>query len=146
MADDLVYATIAELNAKLKKREVSSVELTKTYLDRLESLGPQHNALALSFRKEALKKAKYVDADIKIERFRGPLQGIPFGAKDLLAMEGHPTTWGAKPYATQVFKETASVLKKTTKRVPFSLENWPWWNSPAVAVTAIRQPRSLVPA
>ena len=115
MADDLVYATIAELNAKLKKREVSSVELTKTYLDRLESLGPQHNALALSFRKEALKKAKYVDADIKIERFRGPLQGIPFGAKDLLAMEGHPTTWGAKPYATQVFKETASVLKKLDK-------------------------------
>ena len=115
MADDLVFATIAELNAKLKKRELSAVELTKTYLDRLESLGPQHNALALAFRKEALNKAKYVDADIKIERFRGPLQGIPFGAKDLLAVAGNPTTWGAKPFATQVFDESATIIKKLDK-------------------------------
>ena len=115
MSDELAFATIAELNAKLKKRAISAVELTRTYLDRLETLGPAHNALALAFRKEALKKAKSVDADIKIERFRGPLQGIPFGAKDLLALEGHPTTWGAKPYATQVFNETASILKKLDK-------------------------------
>jgi len=112
MADDLLYATIGELNAKLQKREVSAVELTSAYLDRLEKLGPQHNALALSFRKAALKKAKYIDRDFKIERLRGPLQGIPFGVKDLLAVAGSPTTWGAKPYATQVFDETATIVKK----------------------------------
>ena len=115
MADELVYSTIGELSAKLKKREVSSVELTGVYLDRLESLGPQYNALALPFRKQALKKAKEVDGDIKRERFRGPLQGIPFGAKDLLAVAGHPTTWGAKPYATQVFDESATIIKKLDK-------------------------------
>src|SRR5882724_11021515 len=115
MADELVFATIGELNAKLKKREISAVELTSAYLDRLERLGPAHNALAHSFRKPALKKAKYVDGDIKIERFRGPLQGIPFGAKDLLAVAGYPTTWGAKPYATQVFDETATIFKKLDK-------------------------------
>jgi aspartyl-tRNA(Asn)/glutamyl-tRNA(Gln) amidotransferase subunit A len=56
-----------------------------------------------------------VDDELKRERFRGPLQGIPFGAKDLLAFAGHPTTWGAKPYATQVFDETATVLRKLDK-------------------------------
>ena len=76
--DELIYATIGELSAKLRHREVSSVELTTAYLNRLELLGPKHNALALSLRKPALKKAKAVDSDIKIERFRGPLQGIPF--------------------------------------------------------------------
>ena len=115
MADDLVFATISELNAKLQKREVSAVELTRVYLDRLERLGPQYNALALSFRKPALKQAKYIDRDFKIERFRGPLQGIPFGVKDLLSVAGYPTTWGAKPYATQVFDETATVVKKLEK-------------------------------
>ena len=115
MADDLVYATIGELNAKLKKRDVSAVELTTAYLHRLETLGPQHNALALAFRKPALKRAKDVDRDIKIERFRGRLQGIPFGVKDLLSVAQFPTTWGAKPYATQVFEETASVVKKLDK-------------------------------
>jgi aspartyl-tRNA(Asn)/glutamyl-tRNA(Gln) amidotransferase subunit A len=113
--DDLIYATIGELNAKLKRREISSVELTRAYLDRLEALGPKHNALALSFRKSALKKAKNVDGDIKIERFRGPLQGIPFGVKDLLAVAGHPTTWGAKPFAGQVFDEDATIIKKLEK-------------------------------
>ena len=115
MDDELVFATIGELTAKLRKREISAVELTGAYLNRLESIGPQHNALALSFRKQALKKAKDVDGDIKRERFRGPLQGIPFGAKDLLAVAGHPTTWGAKPFATQVFDESATIIKKLDK-------------------------------
>jgi aspartyl-tRNA(Asn)/glutamyl-tRNA(Gln) amidotransferase subunit A len=112
MADDLFFSTIGELNSKLQRREISSVELTRGYLDRLERLGPQYNALALSFRKPALRKAKEVDDDLKRERFRGPLQGIPFGVKDLLAVAGHPTTWGAKPYATQVLDETATVVHK----------------------------------
>ncbi len=111
----LFFATITELNAKLKSREISAVELTKAFGARLESLGPTYNALALPLTKEALKKAKEVDGDLKRERFRGPLQGIPFGAKDLLSAAGHPTTWGAKPYATQVFDFDATVLKKLDK-------------------------------
>lgn len=112
---DLFFASAAELNAGWRKGNFSSEELTKAYLDRLEQLGTQHNALALSLRKDALKKAKDVDKDRKIERFRGRLQGVPFGAKDLLAWPGHPTTWGAKPFATQSFDEPATVLKKLDK-------------------------------
>lgn len=113
--EDLFFASAAELNAGWKKGDYSSEELTKAYLDRLEKFGPTHNALALSLRKDALKKAKDVDKDRKLERFRGPLQGVPFGAKDLLAWPGYPTTWGAKPYAAQKFDEPATVLQKLDK-------------------------------
>lgn len=114
--EDLFFASAAELNAGWKKGEYSCEELTKAFLDRLEKHGTEHNALALSLRKEALAKAKDVDKDRKIERFRGRLQGVPFGAKDLLAWPKHPTTWGAKPYASQVFDEPATALKKLDAR------------------------------
>ncbi len=110
--EDIFFATITELNAKLKAKEFSVKELTRAFCDRLEKLGPKYNALALSLRKPALKKAGDVDDEIERERFRGPLQGIPYGAKDLLAVAGHPTTWGAKPYARQVFDHDATVIKK----------------------------------
>ena len=113
--DDIFFATISEINQKLKAREFSVVELTRAFSDRLERLGPRFNALALSLRPHALRFAKDVDGDIKRERFRGPLQGIPFGAKDLLAYEKLPTTWGARPYAGQVFDYTATSLKKLGK-------------------------------
>jgi len=113
--DDIFFASISEINQKLKAKEFSAVELTHAFCDRLERLGPGYNALALSLRQPALRAAKDVDGDIKRERFRGPLQGIPFGAKDLLAYEKHPTTWGAKPYAGQVFDYTATALKKLGK-------------------------------
>jgi aspartyl-tRNA(Asn)/glutamyl-tRNA(Gln) amidotransferase subunit A len=113
--DDIFFATITEINKKLKAKEFSAVELTHAYCDRLESLGPRYNALALSLRKPALSAAKDVDDDMKRERYRGPLQGVPFGAKDLLAYAKFPTTWGAKPYANQVFDYNATVLKKLMK-------------------------------
>ncbi len=106
MTDDIFFASIADLNARLKKREFKVVELVEAFADRLQKLGPRYNALALPLTEVAVKRAKAVDDDFKRERFRGPLQGIPFGAKDLIAFAGHPTTWGAKPYATQVFDET----------------------------------------
>jgi aspartyl-tRNA(Asn)/glutamyl-tRNA(Gln) amidotransferase subunit A len=116
ISDDIFFASIAELNQKLTKKELSAVELARAFCDRLESIGPRYNALALSLRKVALSDAKDVDGDIKRERLRGPLQGIPFGAKDLLSYAKHPTTWGAKPYAGQVFDYTASALKHIQKR------------------------------
>ncbi|MBK5294554.1 MAG: amidase [Acidobacteriia bacterium] len=113
--DAVFFATITELNAKLRAKQFSALELTKAFCDRLERLGPRYNALALSFREQAIRQAKDVDDEIKRERFRGPLQGIPYGAKDLLAAAGGPTTWGAKPYAGQVFKEDATVIGKLEK-------------------------------
>jgi aspartyl-tRNA(Asn)/glutamyl-tRNA(Gln) amidotransferase subunit A len=113
--EGIFFASIAEINQKLKARDVSAVELTRAFLDRLERLGPRYNALALSLRKQAISDAKNVDDDMKRQRFRGPLQGIPFGAKDLLAVAKQPTTWGAKPYADQVFDYTATPLKKLAK-------------------------------
>jgi aspartyl-tRNA(Asn)/glutamyl-tRNA(Gln) amidotransferase subunit A len=113
--DDIFFATITEINQKLKAREFSVVELTRAFSDRLERVGPRYNALVLTLRPSALREAKDVDGDIKRERFRGPLQGIPFGAKDLLSLEGQPTTWGAPPYAGQVFDYTATVLQKLSK-------------------------------
>ncbi|HWY48710.1 MAG TPA: amidase [Bryobacteraceae bacterium] len=113
--DDIFFATITEINQKLKAKEFSVRELTKAFSDRLERLGPRYNALALSLRHQADKEARDVDGDIKRERFRGPLQGIAFGAKDLLAYAKQPTTWGARPYAGQVFDYTATPLAKLAK-------------------------------
>ncbi len=115
ISDDIFFAGITELNQKLVKKEVSARELARAFSERLDTIGPRYNALALSLRKDALRAAKDVDGDIKRERLRGPLQGMPFGAKDLLAYAKHPTTWGAKPYADQVFDYTASALRRIDK-------------------------------
>lgn len=111
-ASDLFFSSIPELNAKLRAREVSAEELARAFGERLAKLGPRYNALALDLSREAVRRAKEVDGEIKRTRFRGPLQGIPYGAKDLLAFAGRPTTWGAPPYATQVFPHSAAVIQK----------------------------------
>src|ERR1700683_98466 len=116
ISDDIFFAGITEINQKLTKKEFSAAELARAFCERLETIGPRYNALALSLRKTALSEAKDVDGDIKRERLRGPLQGIPFGAKDLLSYAKHPTTWGAQPYAGQVFDYTAGALKRIQKR------------------------------
>jgi aspartyl-tRNA(Asn)/glutamyl-tRNA(Gln) amidotransferase subunit A len=111
-SDDIYFATISELSEKLKARAFTAVELTRAFSGRLSKLGPRYNALALSLEETALKDARDVDGDIRRERFRGPLQGIPFGAKDLLSVSSKPTTWGARPYADQRFDYDATVLAK----------------------------------
>src|SRR2546425_8747447 len=113
--EELYFSTITEWNAKLKAKQVSAHELARAFSARLEKLGPRYNALALSLSERAVKKAKSVDDDIKRDRFRSSLMGIPFGAKDLLSLAGVPTTWGAKPYAAQVFDYDATALKKLDK-------------------------------
>lgn len=115
MTDDIFFASITDLNTRLRNREFKAAELVQAFAERLEKLGPKYNCLALPLTKAAIKRAKDVDDELKRERYRGPLQGIPFGAKDLLALAGYPTTWGAKPYATQMFNETATVLQKLDK-------------------------------
>src|SRR5262245_1120196 len=115
LTEDLFFSTITEWNARLKSKQISAVELARAFSARLEKLGPRYNALALPLTERAIKKAKAVDDDVKRDRFRSPLLGIPFGVKDLLSLAGVPTTWGAKPYAGQVFDYDATVLKKLDK-------------------------------
>jgi len=110
--NDVFFASIVELNARLQARDFSSEDLARAFSERLAQLGPRFNALVLPLHQEAIRAAKEVDSEIKRERFRGPLQGIPYGVKDLLAYAGQPTTWGAKPYAAQVFDFNATVIEK----------------------------------
>ncbi|MBV9157238.1 MAG: amidase, partial [Acidobacteriaceae bacterium] len=111
----LPFATIPELNAALRRRDISPSELTKFFSNRLETLGPEYNALAYSLAKEGHKAAKDIDDEFKRERFRGPLQGIPYAVKDLIAVANYPTTWGAKPFSDQVFDYSATVVNRLDK-------------------------------
>jgi len=112
--DDVFFASISELTTRLRAKEFSAVELTRAFCDRLERVGPRYNALALSLKEQAIRKAKDVDAELKRGRYRA-MQGIPYGVKDLIAVHGQPTTWGARPYAGQVFDEDAQVVSKLDK-------------------------------
>jgi aspartyl-tRNA(Asn)/glutamyl-tRNA(Gln) amidotransferase subunit A len=91
----------------LRAKTYSCLELTRAFTERFEQQAPRYNALALSMREQAIRQARDVDDELKRGRTRGPLQGIPYGAKDLLAVKGQPTTWGARPLAAQVFQEDA---------------------------------------
>src|SRR5256885_11311113 len=96
--DDIFFATITELNTRLKARQFSVVELVHAFARRLEQLGPRYNALALPLTGPAIKRAQAVDKELKRERTRGPLQRISFRPKDLLSTAGPPTTWAGRPY------------------------------------------------
>jgi aspartyl-tRNA(Asn)/glutamyl-tRNA(Gln) amidotransferase subunit A len=112
LPESLAYATVAELARRLCSREFSSVELTKFFLDRLERIGPKLNAVVTVTRDRALAEAQQADQELCAGRSRGPLHGIPYGAKDLLATKGIPTTWGAAPFKEQMFDEDAAVIQK----------------------------------
>ncbi|MEZ0333900.1 MAG: amidase [Gemmatimonadales bacterium] len=109
---DLSFQTIPELGRLLRGRKLSSVELTGHFLERLERLGPTYNAVVTVLREPALAEAKERDRELRSGRDRGPLHGIPYGAKDLLAAEGAPTTWGAQPYRDQLLKGDAAVVRR----------------------------------
>jgi Asp-tRNA(Asn)/Glu-tRNA(Gln) amidotransferase A subunit family amidase len=106
----LDFATIAELNALLRSRQISCKELTQHFLDRLENFGPHYNALATIIGKPAIQRAPDIDDDLKRERFRSPIQGIPYAVKDLFSTRDCPTTWGAKPFEKQMIDEDAQVI------------------------------------
>ena len=89
----LPFATIPELAEALRQHHVTSSELAKFFGKRLETVGLTLNALACSLMKRAKDDWGDVDHEFKRERFRGPLQGIPYGVKDLIAVAGYPTTW-----------------------------------------------------
>ena len=109
---DLTWLTLPELGRLLRERKVSSVELAEHFLGRLERLGPAYNAVVTVLRESAIAEARLCDADLVSGKDRGPLHGIPYGVKDLIAAEGAPTTWGAQPYRNQMLKGDASVVRR----------------------------------
>jgi len=113
MLDDATFfLPVRELGAKLRARTFSSEDLTSGYLDRLERLGSRYNAVVTLLREPALEEARAADRELKAGKHRGPLHGIPYGVKDLLATKGVPTTWGAAPYREQVFDYDATVVAR----------------------------------
>jgi aspartyl-tRNA(Asn)/glutamyl-tRNA(Gln) amidotransferase subunit A len=110
--DDTFFASIAELASQIRARKLSPVELTEGYLARLEKYGPRLGAVATVMRESALREAREAEREIRAGRYRGPLHGIPYGAKDLLATREAPTTWGAAPYKNQRFDYDATVVRK----------------------------------
>lgn len=111
IGEEILYLTLTELAKRIESKKLSPVELTRAYLDRSEKLGPRFNAYARLTPEIALPQAEAAEKEIRRGHYRGPLHGIPYAAKDLLAVKGIPTTWGAKPYAQQVFDHDARVIE-----------------------------------
>jgi aspartyl-tRNA(Asn)/glutamyl-tRNA(Gln) amidotransferase subunit A len=112
ISEDILYSSVRELGALLRDQKISPVALAEAYLDRLEKLGPKLGAVVTVTKERALEEAKQAEKEIKDGKYRGPLHGISYGVKDLLATKGIPTTWGAEPYREQVFDYDATVVTK----------------------------------
>jgi Asp-tRNA(Asn)/Glu-tRNA(Gln) amidotransferase A subunit family amidase len=110
--DDVAFLPIAKLGHLLRTKQISSVELTKLYLDRLKKYDPALKCVITLTDDLAMKLAKRADEDFAAGKDRGPLHGIPWGAKDLIAVPGYKTTWGAGEYQDQTLNETATVAKR----------------------------------
>jgi Asp-tRNA(Asn)/Glu-tRNA(Gln) amidotransferase A subunit family amidase len=109
---DLAFMSVGELGALIRTRKITSTELTKLYLERLKKYDPQLRCVITLTEDLALRQAKKADEEIAAGKYRGPLHGIPYGAKDLLAVKGYKTTWGSVPFKDQVIDENATVIKK----------------------------------
>jgi aspartyl-tRNA(Asn)/glutamyl-tRNA(Gln) amidotransferase subunit A len=112
VSDDLAFAGVVELGRLLRARKTSATELATYFLERLERLGPRFNAVVTVTRERALAEAAQADREIRQGKWRGPLHGIPYGVKDLLATKGYPTTWGAEPYREQRLDADATVVER----------------------------------
>ncbi len=110
--DDLAFLTVVELSSLLRSGAVTSVDLTRLYLRRLKRFGPKLNCVITLTEDLALEQARRADQELREARHRGPLHGIPWGAKDLFATKGIPTTWGAEPFRDQVFEFDATVVER----------------------------------
>jgi aspartyl-tRNA(Asn)/glutamyl-tRNA(Gln) amidotransferase subunit A len=109
---DLCYRSVADLAEKIRKRKLSPVELTQAYLDRIRRYAGTLNAFVTVTDDLALAEARAAESEIMHGRYRGPLHGIPYGAKDLLATAGIKTTWGAAPTRDQMFDRDATVIRR----------------------------------
>jgi Asp-tRNA(Asn)/Glu-tRNA(Gln) amidotransferase A subunit family amidase len=110
--EDLAFATVLELANLIWHRKITSVALTQMYIDRLKRYDPKLHFVITLMEDRALAQAKAADEDLENGLYRGPLHGIPWGAKDLLAVKGYPTTWGAGGFEQQTFNEDATVVQR----------------------------------
>jgi Asp-tRNA(Asn)/Glu-tRNA(Gln) amidotransferase A subunit family amidase len=110
--EDLAFQPVSQLAQLIRTRRVSSVGLTEMYLDRLRRFDPTLHCVITLTEERALAQARRADRELAEGIYRGPLHGIPWGAKDLLAVRGYPTTWGATPFQEQFFDEEATVVKR----------------------------------
>jgi aspartyl-tRNA(Asn)/glutamyl-tRNA(Gln) amidotransferase subunit A len=106
------FLPVRELASRIRARRLRPTDLVAGCLDRLERLGPRYNAVATLMRDSAMVEARAAEREIAGGRWRGPLHGVPYGAKDLLATRGVPTGWGAEPYRAQVFDFDATVVRR----------------------------------
>ncbi len=109
---NLSFLSIRELGRRLREKEISSVELTRHCLDRLIKVDPVLNCVITLTKDLAIRQAKQADHELAQGQDRGPLHGIPWGAKDLIAVSGYPTTWGAPQFRNQHFRTTATVARR----------------------------------
>ena len=110
--EDLAFASAMELGDLVRWRKVSATNLTQMYLARLKRYDPQLHFVITLTEERALTQAREADAEIARGHYRGPLHGLPWGAKDLLAVKGYPTTWGAGGFEKQTIDEDATVVKR----------------------------------
>ena len=143
--DELAFESVTRLASLVRARKVKPSELTEMYLSRLKRFDPQLKCVISLTEERALAQARTADADIAAGRYRGPLHGIPWGAKDLLAAKGYKTTWGAGPYKEQTIDEDATVVQRLDRAGAILVakltlgelaqgDNWfggvtrnPWW-------------------
>jgi len=110
--EELAFLPVTELSALVRRRQVTSVELTKLYLERLHRYNPLLNCVVSFTDDLAMKQARRADRELAAGRYRGPLHGIPWGAKDLIAHAGYKTTWGAGVFQEQTIDATATVARR----------------------------------
>src|SRR5437899_12418521 len=110
--EDLAFASVRELAELVRSKKVSSIGLTEMYLQRLKKYDPTLKFVVTLTKDRAVAQAKKADAEIAAGKYRGPLHGLPWGAKDLLATQGHPTTGGGGGFESQKIDEDATVVKR----------------------------------
>ncbi len=110
--DHLAFAPMTELAELIRTRQVTSLELTEMYLERLKRFDPILHCVVTLTEDLAYEQAKRADAEIEAGHYRSPLHGIPWGVKDLFAVRGYPTTWGAEPYRDQMIDTNATVVER----------------------------------
>jgi len=110
--EELAFLPVTELSELIRRQRVSSLALTRMYLARLRKYDPVLRCVISFTEERALKQAQAADDELRRGRYRGPLHGIPWGAKDLLAVRGYKTTWGAAPFKDQVIDTDATVVRR----------------------------------
>ena len=114
LSEDILFLPVTELGKRIRMGKLSPVELAGSYLERSRKLGPRFNAYVTLTPELALQQARAAEKEIAAGKYRGPLHGIPYAAKDLLAVKGYPTTWGVRPLVDQKFDFDATVIRKLT--------------------------------